>query len=372
MVGAGSIGSCVALRLAEQGALVTIVDAQAPAQGLSAHSFGWVNALNNGCDPYFELSVESLRAHERLAAVTEGQRWFFRHGNLQWAHSAEGARQMTAVANSYKARGYPVEEVDVELALRELQPGLSLRGIAEPLIFYPADAHVVSDRFVAAVQERGRRLGVELVTGNSVIGFLGSDRVSGVVLTSGERIEADVVVSCAGRGTTDLLACVGAEVPLKEPTDANAMGLLLRTSPVPIRVDRVLHAPNLSIRPHSGDRLILHCHDVDDDINPGYPDLAEQGRNAVPQILARLANVLPGTADAGVAAEDVYIATRPMPADGMSVIGWVPGVDSLYVVVSHSGLTLAPVFGEIVAQEIIGEPSALAAAFRPERFGAAP
>jgi glycine/D-amino acid oxidase-like deaminating enzyme len=42
------------------------------------------------------------------------------------------------------------------------------------------------------------------------------------------------------------------------------------------------------------------------------------------------------------------------------------------VVVTHSGLTLAPVLGEIVAQEVLYEPSELAASFRPERFSAAP
>jgi glycine/D-amino acid oxidase-like deaminating enzyme len=196
--------------------------------------------------------------------------------------------------------------------------------------------------------------------------------VRGVALASGERIEADVVISCAGRGTRELLGFAGADVPLIEPGDATVttMGLLVRTSPVPVRVDRVLHAPRLSIRPHSGGRLVLHCHDVDEELVPGHPDLAEQGRAAARRVLKRLADVLPGTADADVTVEDAYVGVRPMPADGMSVLGWVPGVGSLYVVVTHSGLTLAPVLGEIVAREVLGEPSALAAAFRPERFTA--
>ncbi|GAA4873923.1 FAD-binding oxidoreductase [Kitasatospora terrestris] len=372
VVGAGSIGSCVALRLARRGADVVLVDAREPAEGLSAHGFGWVNAVDNGSDPYYRLSAESLRAHERLAAETaDGAPWFFRHGNLHWADSAEGARRLAAVADGYRAKGYPVEEVDAERARRDLQPGLALDRLHGPLVHYPADAHVVADRFVAAVQEHGRRAGVRLRIGSAVTGLLGGQpggRVRGVELASGERIEADAVVSCAGRGTRALLGRAGADVPLVEPGDGSGVtvvGLLVRTTPLPVRVDRVLHAPHLSIRPHSGGRVVLHCHDVDEELTH-----ARQGPAAAERVLARLAEVLPGTAGAGVAVEDAYVGVRPMPVDGMSVVGPVPGVESLYVVVTHSGLTLAPVLGEIVAQELLDGPSPLAAAFRPERFAA--
>ncbi|MBD0693687.1 FAD-dependent oxidoreductase [Streptomyces sp. CBMA123] len=368
VVGAGSIGSCVALRLAEQGAEVVLVDAREPAEGLSAHGFGWVNAVDNGFDPYYRLSAEGLRAHERLAAATGGEPWFFRRGNLHWADSAEGDRRLAGIADGYRAKGYPVEELDADRARRELQPGLALDGLHGPLRYYPDDAHVVSDRLVAAVQERARSLGVRLRIGDAVTGLLGADRVRGVRLASGQQIEADAVVSCAGRGTRELLCRAGADVPLVEPGDdsgTTVMGLLVRTSPVPVRVERVLHAPHLSIRPHSGGRLVLHCHDVDEELTD-----EGQGPAAAEKVLARLAQVLPGTAGADVTVEDAFVGVRPMPVDGMSVLGWVPGAASLYVVVTHSGLTLAPVLGEIVAREVLGEPSELAAAFRPERFAA--
>lgn len=370
VVGAGSIGGCVALRLAEQGVSVVLADAGEPAGGLSAHGFGWVNPVDNGSAPYFALSAESLHAHERLAAQTGGAAWFFRRGNLHWADTAAGARRLSAVAAGYRAKDYPVEEVDAERVLRELQPGLALDDRHGPIVYYPADAHVISDRFVAAVQERCRLMGVAIRTGDAVTDFLGTDRVRGVTLASGERIEADAVVSCAGRGTRELLGRAGAEVPLVEPGDegVTTMGLLVRTSPVPVRVERVLHAPHLSIRPHSGGRLVLHCHDIDEELVPDHPDPAGQGRRAARRVLDRLGDVLPGAAGPDVAVESAYVGVRPMPADGMSVLGWVPGVGSLYVVVTHSGLTLAPVLGEIAAQEVLGKPSDLATSFRPERF----
>ena len=46
------------------------------------------------------------------------------------------------------------------------------------------------------------------------------------------------------------------------------------------------------------------------------------------------------------------LAWRSMPADRLPIVGPVPGLDSLYLAVTHSGVTLAPVLGRLVADEI--------------------
>jgi glycine/D-amino acid oxidase-like deaminating enzyme len=47
----------------------------------------------------------------------------------------------------------------------------------------------------------------------------------------------------------------------------------------------------------------------------------------------------------------------------------VPGLDSLYLAVTHRGVTLAPALGRLVADEIAtGEPQWLLTQFRPGRF----
>jgi D-amino-acid dehydrogenase len=50
---------------------------------------------------------------------------------------------------------------------------------------------------------------------------------------------------------------------------------------------------------------------------------------------------------------------RPCTSDGMPVIGWAPHTPGLYVATGHAmmGMTLGPVTGEIVAQQICGEPA---------------
>lgn len=51
------------------------------------------------------------------------------------------------------------------------------------------------------------------------------------------------------------------------------------------------------------------------------------------------------------------------------MVGAVPGTAGMYVVAMHSGVTLAPILGKFVAQEVLGgEKVAMLARYRPERF----
>ena len=64
-----------------------------------------------------------------------------------------------------------------------------------------------------------------------------------------------------------------------------------------------------------------------------------------------------------------WLAYRAMPADRLPILGPLPWLDSLYLAVSHSGVTLAPALGRLVAKEIIDQtPDGLLAPFRPGRF----
>jgi glycine/D-amino acid oxidase-like deaminating enzyme len=59
-----------------------------------------------------------------------------------------------------------------------------------------------------------------------------------------------------------------------------------------------------------------------------------------------------------------------MPQDEFPIVGPVPSVAGFYVAVTHSGVTLAPLIGQLVAQEVTtGESSPWLAEYRLERFG---
>ena len=59
----------------------------------------------------------------------------------------------------------------------------------------------------------------------------------------------------------------------------------------------------------------------------------------------RVATVLPSIAE--VELETVWVAVRPIPADGLTVAGFAGRSDNLYVIVSHSAVTLGPLLGSL-------------------------
>jgi glycine/D-amino acid oxidase-like deaminating enzyme len=81
----------------------------------------------------------------------------------------------------------------------------------------------------------------------------------------------------------------------------------------------------------------------------------------------RLQDRLP---DAGaLTISQVLLGTRPVPADGLPVLGYAPGHANLYLAVTHSGVTLAPLIADLCVMETLdASNSPLLNSFRPARF----
>jgi glycine/D-amino acid oxidase-like deaminating enzyme len=362
VIGAGVVGSAVAYRLARSGARVMVVDQAAPGQGTSANSFAWVNANNKPPRAYHRLNAESVTAHRRLhddvAAEMGTAPWLHETGGLEWANTAAGRDQLLAKAERLRDWGYRIDVIDSAQA-QALEPHLRLHGLTAAT-FCPDEAWVEGPRFAADVCTAAGARGAVVRTGEAVAGIeRGGGRVTGVRLTSGERIAADWVVLAAGRWTDRVAALAGVEVPL-----APTCGLLAVTSPIEHGVSRVVHVPGMNFRPDPSGGLVLQSGPTDATVtadtapDPALPGCAE--------LLRRVQQFLPGLAGATIA--EARVGVRPMPADGYSIVGPVDGRAGLYLAVTHSGVTLSPLLGELVAAEITtGRPDERLADFRPGR-----
>jgi glycine/D-amino acid oxidase-like deaminating enzyme len=84
-------------------------------------------------------------------------------------------------------------------------------------------------------------------------------------------------------------------------------------------------------------------------------------------LLARATHYLPALA--GARAIPVPVGYRPMPRDGFPVLGFAEAVPNLYIALMHSGVTLAPLVGELASMEIVdGARVELLNAYPLERF----
>jgi glycine/D-amino acid oxidase-like deaminating enzyme len=127
----------------------------------------------------------------------------------------------------------------------------------------------------------------------------------------------------------------------------------------------MVHAPQVYLRPHAGGLVQLEAPDAAVDLHT--PD-AELRRWAA-ELLDRARRVTRALDEATVTGYRVCV--RPMPADGQSIVGWLPGVAGVYVAVTHSGVTLGAHLAGLITAELLGgvAPAGLAP-FRPGRFPA--
>jgi glycine/D-amino acid oxidase-like deaminating enzyme len=250
---------------------------------------------------------------------------------------------------------------------RQLAPDLIVPADADPIAFYPREAYCHPQLYLAHLLNMAAGLGVQVISQIEVKTIdVESDRRT-VRLADGSAIGCDQVVSCVGRWTETLLTRVGVTMPMarfERAGDAVA-GYLAVTNPLPLWLSRLVTTSQLNVRPAGGGRLMLQALDLDITADPHAVPTTDSP--VAEELLDRLAGVLDHTGNASIT--ELRVGQRALPADGRTVAGPLPSVPWLYVIATHSGITLAPLLGNLVAEEITAATShALLTAFRPDRL----
>ncbi|MEX2223005.1 MAG: FAD-binding oxidoreductase [Candidatus Rokuibacteriota bacterium] len=356
VVGAGCVGANVAYRLAERGAAVIVLDAGPPGAGTSRASFAWTNSFNKTPHDYHELNVASMEEHAGLAKELGGGGWLHQDGALAWEAGAAGRARLHQAVERLAGWGYAVERISPRQA-RELEPDLHIASDVDEVVWTPGEGYVEAVPFIGALLAEAGRRGARVLSGQRVTAILRAGaRVRGVSTERGDRVEADWVVDCAGVATGEVARLAGVEISLDR-----VPGRLIYTAPVATTLRRPVHAPGCHFRPDGGGRIVLAegAHDQTW-VEGGEPWPPERS-------LAAVATHLPALAGARV--EATRVGVRPMPRDERPMVGAIPGLDGFYVVVSHSGVTLGPLWGRIAATELLdGIMDARLTPYRPARF----
>jgi len=367
IVGAGIIGAALASRLADAAAAVTVVEAEQPGSGTSGSSLAWVNSNGKPPRAYHDLNRAGIQAWRELADQLGGE-WFQQTGSLHWAAPGEEATLAEHVA-MLQGWDYPARVITPDEA-RRLEPELAIPPEVREVAYFPEEGYLLTRPAIAALLQFATERGVKLVTGDAVAELLtAGERVRGVRLASGAEIVAETVALCAGWRTPSLAAPLGFDVPLVpvEAPGSLAPCVVAWSEPASVRVSRYVSPPDLDIRPAEGGRLMFEAGDIDEATDMST-DVAQQEVFAR-TMLERARRYLPGLAGTGLAEQKVCI--RPLPADGYSIVGRPTGVEGCYLIVTHSGVTLAAHLAALASAEILtGREEPTLAPFRMQRFAA--
>jgi glycine/D-amino acid oxidase-like deaminating enzyme len=383
VAGAGVLGVCLTARLAGAGAEVTLLDQHQPGQAATRSSFAWLNSNDKAPRAYHDLNHAGLRAWDELAGDLGGGAWYRPAGNLEWAVGAAGRAELADRVRRLTGWGYPARLIGAAEAV-ELEPSLRLPRPAPGVAWFPGEGYLLTGPMISRLVGHAAAQGATVITGEAgrVTGFQAGPGSAGpgwaVRTAAGQVIPADVVVCCAGTQVPWLAELAGAAlggsaapVPLvrwAEP-GATAPGLVVHAGPAGSGgVTRVVHAPGVHLRPHEDGQVHLEAPDAAVDLHT--PD--EELRRWAGELLDRARRVAGGLDDATVTGYRVCV--RPMPADGQSIVGWLPGIPGVYVAVTHSGVTLGAHLAALITAELLSadNPGAAGQAelapYRPARF----
>ncbi|PCE31646.1 NAD(P)/FAD-dependent oxidoreductase [Burkholderia ubonensis] len=325
VVGAGIVGASIAYHLASRGARVTLVERHEPACGATGSAFGWINPTADGAPAVAAVRARAVAEYRRLEREL-GRPLVNWSGALTYGVD-EGAA--------------PHQDARVDWLDREQV------GRLEPnLLDLPARARYARDEGTLEPAEATRVL-VEhacahgaVYRGNSDVRSLCVDgaRIVGV-RTETEELRADTVILAAGAQTAALAATAGIVLPLRA-SPAIRLRLAARRGLVRTLVSNA----EMEVR-EAADGSLVAAEDYVDASGPNGPDaIAERA-------LGTVRRALRGAGDAVLT--EVAVGWRPMPEDGVPLIGRCPGVPGLYVAAMHSGVTLAAAVGRLVSEAVM-------------------
>jgi glycine/D-amino acid oxidase-like deaminating enzyme len=352
--GGGAIGACIAYFLSLRRIEAVVIERAGVAGAASGKSGGFL-ALD-WCDgtPLRRLARRSFALHAELAA----------HLPRQW-----GYRRLETLAIAFSARRRPgradpaglPDWVAREARLRQRLGTTATTAQVDPAQFTRA--------LMDAAIDRGARLQIGSVTG---LARAPSNRRLTGVLVDGEAISGDAVV--IAMGPWSVLACEW--LPLPAIYGLKGHSLLFRSRrPISAHAlfveyeapDGATDAPEVFPR---ADGTTYVCGLSSTAPVPVDPAAVAPDRGALERLRAISASLAPALGEAEiVAAQACY---RPVTADGLPLIGRVPGIEAAYVATGHSvwGMLNAPATGEAMAELILdGEAGAVdLSAFDPARL----
>ena len=355
VVGAGIFGASTAYHLARAGCTVVLVDRDDQGRATAAGAgivCPWGSSVED--DAYYALLAGGARYYAQLVAMlTEDGETDLGYAKVGGLYAPANIADLDAAEQRARARAHTAPEAGSIERLsasdaRKLFPPLRPD---RPGMFISGGARVDGRRVAAAMQRAAAKHGARLVNGSAEL-VMNGRRATGVRVGD-ELIEADAVVAAAGAWAPALLEPAGVKLGVA-PQRGQIIHLTLPGT-------ETAHWPIL--QPLSSYYLLAF---EDSRIVVGASRETGSGFDyrltaaGVAEVLNAALDVAPGLASWTL--HEIRIGFRPLADNLRPKIGAAPGIDNLYIGngLGPSGLTMGPFSGMMLAQLVLGQPTAIA------------
>jgi glycine oxidase len=365
VVGAGIIGLATGWRAAQRGLSTLVVDAADPAAGATRVAAGMLAPVTEatfGEEELLTVNLASARRYERFVAeieeATAADVAYRPCGTLAVALGRDEAELLRRLHDFQASLGLEAEWLRGS-ECRAIEPGLSPRvvGGIRTTVDHQVDPRALGTALVRALD----RAGGELLSSTAVSSIVvDGDRVRGVELESGERLEAAQVVVANGWRAGEIAGLPPeARVPVR-PVKGQILRLR-RTGTAPV-AGRVVRTPEVYLVPRAGGELVVGA-----TVEERGPDTSVTA-GGVLELLRWAYEAMPGVAELELV--EAAAGLRPCSPDNKPIVGR-GAIEGLVWATAHwrNGILLAPVTGDAVAAVLDGEemPAELRP-FAPARF----
>ena len=359
IIGGGIIGCSVAFYLARKGAKVAVVEKGELACGTTANNFSWINASTKVSDEaYHRLNALGVDIYDDLAKE---------YGPKSLGLISTGALGIVqkSAASDYLAMReqaqllaeftYPCEWLDnVKLNLTE--PRLRFPDDAEALRT-PTDKIIDAKLFVRFLAARIIEMNGTVFENCTAQEILADDEgvVTGLATNLGDMSTNNLIVA-TGPNTAEVLSALTGYDGFSTRFPVRKVPGLLLTTP-PLEAETLQHliymdgAEELHILPDFNGGLRIGSDDIDGMI---IEDQTPENMHKLGIELLRRARgvILEFIGEPLINDCKLAIGVRAYPEDGKTIAGPLPGSEGLFVIATHSGITLAPAIGSLMAAGI--------------------
>ncbi|HET9595373.1 MAG TPA: glycine oxidase ThiO [Anaeromyxobacteraceae bacterium] len=360
VIGAGVQGCAVAMRLAQAGKKVLVLERSIPGAQASSAAGGilspGVEAVEPG--PFYALCRASLSRYAALAreleAATGIHVGYRGGGTLEVALDGEHAVVLAARAERLERRGLPAEILD-DVAVHRLEPHLSPE--ARGGLFFPDEASIDPRPLARALYLAAHAAGARFRTGQVRRIVHEGNAVVGVEQEAG-RIESDAVVLAGGAWSALVEGSMlprGAVRPVR--------GQIAAVDTRPLLISRVVFSDKGYVVPRADGRVL--CGSTMEEV--GFERAVTAG--GLHTVLGMAIEIAPGLAQAEVV--ETWSSFRPASPDGWPVLG-AARAKGLFYATGHTrnGILLVPITADAVAAAVLGkEPPVDLAPFSAARLG---